>query len=720
MPVLCGMCRQMCPLLVRIDADGVVDISGNPASPLHGGKLCSRALAAVSLVDDPDRLRHPLKRTGKRGSGIWQRISWEEAIDTIVSRLRSAIRENGPQNVGLFSGRASSRFIVELCRQLGITNIAAADSNFCMEGGSGYPLAGVEREEPTAAVNSPGPPNVALFFGNHLGENINIAELRQILALRKSGGKVIVCDPRFSVLAGKADFHLMLRPGSDALVIFGWLRLILDSYLDQAAFADGPPAEILVAVRRRLEPFTPAHVSRLTDVDEETLVESAFLLGDPASMVKVHRGRFAAWHGNDSQRLFAVRLLSLVLDSLHCPPEEQADRLSLVAALFAENDGKAPIAEEVAKRTSGYNLLVKMLAAQVQTVGVWGSNPFHCYPNPYRTAVAFKKADFVFCCDLYPTEAALYADIILPEASFLESQRSFASWRYDGGEIVAAGFAALKPRFESRSAAWIVDQISRQFGTSLFDGQGVLLQDRVFLAAHGLTPDIFHPDNSIVVLDNAAGDRQGSSPDPVQSEGSAGNRNPGVGGGTLSSGQDNLSLEAGLYTLPSLIEVPSPPPGFARFFSGRLPVHTGSSTQDNSWLRVEISDNELWINDRIAADMGLKEGEEVHLINQDGIRSITAVRVKTTPGIRADCVYTPHGFGCFSPYLKRSFGQGLADGSMITRARSDAMTGRPGLRCNFVRLVRKGGLLSFPRQTGQDDAGSIPLLFQQGPPSGKG
>ncbi len=168
------------------------------------------------------------------------------------------------------------------------------------------------------------------------------------------------------------------------------------------------------------------------------------------------------------------------------------------------------------------------------------------------------------------------------------------------------------------------------------------------------------------------------------------------------------------FKLPSPEEVPPPPPGFARLFSGRLPVHTGSSTQNNGWLDGEIGENELWINDRIASSMGIESGEKVHLVNQDGLRSITAVSVKTTPGIRADCVYTAHGFGCFSPYLRKSFGRGLADGSLLSRARVDARTGRPGLRCNFVKLIKNGITLSFPGHEGDGGDRGHAAAFRAG------
>lgn len=707
-PVLCGMCRQSCPLLVRVDGQGrLEDISGNPASPLHGGKLCSRALAAASLADDPDRLRYPMKRNGKRGAGSWQRISWQEALDTVASKLYDAVRKDGPQSVGLFCGRSSSRFMVELCRQLGIDNIAPAARNFCLGDGEGYPLAG-QGPEMASATGRQMPPNLGLFFGCHLGENINIAELREILALKDRAGRIMVCDPRFSVLAGKADWHLALRPGSDATIIFGWLRLILDQNLQQAPFA-AVSSPLLVELRRQLEPFTIDFVARQTDIDAALLTETGGQLADPDSLVRVYQGRFAAWYGNDSQRLFAIRLLSLVLDSLHLSPSQLEQRLPLFPALLA-GSGLAPQAGGQERRESGNTLLSKMFAETVQTVGVWGSNPFHCYPNPYRTAAAFKKAGFVFCCDLYPTEAALYADIILPEACFLESRMTFASWRYGEGEIVGTGFAALSPPFECKEAGWIVDRLGRQFGTSLFDDQGNLLRDKVFLAARGLAPDSFDQSKGIVVLagDNGIG---GNAVPASRADG----EQPGAPTDQVGSGTPEQAVK-----LPSLLEVPAPPPGFARLFSGRLPVHTGSSTQNNSWLDVEIGENELWLNDRTAASMGLAAGEKVHLINQDGIRSITPVRVKPTPGIRADCVYTPHGFGCFSPYLTRGFARGLADGSLLTRGRIDAETGRPGLRCNFVRLVKAGTTLSFPSRMEGGDTGTFPLLFGQDAQGGKG
>ncbi len=292
--------------------------------------------------------------------------------------------------------RASGRTV----RQVSVCSAAAPPrgllSNFSVSSGSTILLRLPEISVTTTARDIPwparvrggqrqlsgqAPPNVGLFFGCHLGENINIAALREVLALKERGGSIIVCDPRFSVLAGKADMHLMLRPGSDTAIIFGWLRAILDQHLQQAPLAADLPAGVLVELRRLLDPFTPAFVARLTDIDETILTETSLQLAAPDARVAVYQGRFTAWYGNDSQRSLAIRLLALVLDSLQLPAPRREGHLARIAGLVGDS-GLAGRTAKNSRGVSGNRLLQKMLAGEVRTVGVWGSNPFHCYPEP--------------------------------------------------------------------------------------------------------------------------------------------------------------------------------------------------------------------------------------------------------------------------------------------------------------------------------------------------
>jgi thiosulfate reductase/polysulfide reductase chain A len=132
-----------------------------------------------------------------------------------------------------------------------------------------------------------------------------------------------------------------------------------------------------------------------------------------------------------------------------------------------------------------------------------------------------------------------------------------------------------------------------------------------------------------------------------------------------------------------------------RLVNGRSPYHSFTRTMNNAWLVEMAPVSALWINDRVAAAMGLSDGQEVELENQDGVRS-GAVPLKVTPGIRPELVYLPHGWGQQAPALNLANGRGASDNRLMTRFAEDPETGATGLRVNFVRLVRAGEVLTAP------------------------
>jgi len=144
----------------------------------------------------------------------------------------------------------------------------------------------------------------------------------------------------------------------------------------------------------------------------------------------------------------------------------------------------------------------------------------------------------------------------------------------------------------------------------------------------------------------------------------------------------------GWSAIPAYEKVDSPPSGFFRLLYGRSPVHSLTQTCNNSWLNHESPENEIWVNDTVANAIGLVDGENIILENQDGIRSIKGVKVKVTPGIRQDCVYMVHGYGARSSQLSQAFNRGVSDTYLMTRSKKDPISGVRGMRTNFVRFVR--------------------------------
>jgi len=151
----------------------------------------------------------------------------------------------------------------------------------------------------------------------------------------------------------------------------------------------------------------------------------------------------------------------------------------------------------------------------------------------------------------------------------------------------------------------------------------------------------------------------------------------------------NQELEDNGYpAIPTYIPVERAPEGYCRLLYGRSPVHTFNRTQNNVWLMAENDDNPVWVNDKLAAKLGFKEGDKVALVNQDGVKSRTTTTVKVTPGIRQDCVYMYHGFGSMNPELTVGYNKGIDDQSLITKLAVDPETGAHGMRNNFVKLVK--------------------------------
>jgi len=617
-PSLCGMCRYRCPLLVGVHQGHIVDIAVNPRFLKSG--ICAKAQAAVKLLDDEDRLRYPMKRIGERGSGKWQRIDWHEAIDTITRQIQQILQKQGPQALLLFAGGSSSVYVQELWADIGSANIFSSEY-FCNDD-----------QSPSLLSLPDERPDCLLVLGGHLGENFMPETLRRVLDWKAAGTKLVVVDPRYSVLADKADIHLMIRPGTDVALLLGFLNI-----LHNKGGLQGD--EHLIS---QLQAFDSGRVAALTDLTEESIEQTFALMHRATPNCLAVSGMFRNWYGNDTERLKGI----IAINTFFGHHSSQ-----LAAEPF-----KSSVDPQKLLATSSKGALI----------GCWGQNILHSQPNPYRTINALMEAAFVFCTDVMPSETAMYADIILPEATFLE-RTDAPRFRKNGRErITMLGFPIVDPAYESKGPYWIVRQLSTRLGIGKnFTHSTVYERIDHDLAERHLSCSTLFSSQGIVITEE--------SPEKPESP-------PLV---------DDISL-------PAFVALSVPPPGFARLISGRHPAHSNSSTQNNQWLSREYSSNELWINDKTAAMMQLLDGEKVYLENQDGLRSFFPVRLKITAGIRVDCVYMVHGFGCFSSRQHRAFGRGVGDSFLLSRSRKDPVTGQGGLRNNFVRLLKNGKILDIP------------------------
>ncbi len=219
-PTTCFNCESACGLLAYVDKEdlSVKKLEGNPAHPGSRGRNCAKGPASINQINDPERILYPLRRTGERGAGGWERCSWDEAMDDIAARIRAAIVEDRRDDLIYHVGRpGDDGFAERLLAAWGVdghnshTNICSAGARF------GYTLwGGYDRPSPDYANAK-----VILLLSSHLetGHYFNPHAQRIMEAKSQGNAKLVVLDPRMSNTASHANLWLAPWPGSEAAIL---------------------------------------------------------------------------------------------------------------------------------------------------------------------------------------------------------------------------------------------------------------------------------------------------------------------------------------------------------------------------------------------------------------------------------------------------------------------------------------------------------------------
>ena len=244
-------CHGGCGVIAHIKDGKLVKIEGDPDHPMNQGRLCARALAMTQYVDHPDRLRYPVKRTGKRGEGKWLRITWAEAFDLIEEKMNTIREEHGPEsmvfNVG--TGRDIYAWICMLAYAYGSPNVM-----FGLSGQACYGprLSAVITVQGDFAVFDAAqwfpdrymdprytPPECMIIWGYNIHATCPDNQFGHwIVDLMKKGTKIICIDPRLSWFASRSKHHLRLRPGTDSALVMGFLNVIINQDLHDKKFLE--------------------------------------------------------------------------------------------------------------------------------------------------------------------------------------------------------------------------------------------------------------------------------------------------------------------------------------------------------------------------------------------------------------------------------------------------------------------------------------------------
>jgi thiosulfate reductase / polysulfide reductase chain A len=267
----CGLCHPRCGLLLEMENGRIVKVKGDPDHPISRGRVCQRGRLMADHVYHPDRINYPLKRTGEKGGGQWQRLTWDQALDEVADKLEDLRGRYGAETLAFTHGTKRTYHWDErrFFNLFGSPNICGAN-NICMCPSQAVEFATYGGFSWGDVMHT----KCVVLWGHAPSKSNPIGLYPMILQAQKNGAKLIVIDPRRIPEAEKADMWLPIRPGTDVALMLGWLRIMIEENLYDADFV----ANWTVGfedLKRATADYTPEKVAEITWLTPEQVVSSA-------------------------------------------------------------------------------------------------------------------------------------------------------------------------------------------------------------------------------------------------------------------------------------------------------------------------------------------------------------------------------------------------------------------------------------------------------------
>ena len=494
------------------------------------------------------------------------------------------------------------------------------------------------------------------------------------------GIKLVAVDPRYSVLAGKGKW-LPIKPATD----IAFLNSVIHTLINEEIYDRRFVAEYCNGfdeLKQSVEEDTPQRASAITGISVEHILDVARDLARYAPNALIHPGRRTNWYGDDTQRSRSIAIINALLGNYKMPGGLITQKSYKVPKIkfpsFSHPRTKFKSTFPFASKVSSYEVINQTKTGkpwEIQGWIVYGTNLVHTSANQSLTYDAIKKLKFLCAIDVLPTEITGYADVVLPECTYLERYDDLDDRTY---RIPYVGIRqpVVPPMYDSKPNHEIMKLLAEKLGRSgLFD------------------------DDIETYLDKRL-KKMGSSLEKLKEVGffvkpeTRIYRQPGeklkfkTPSGKIELASSALK-KAGFDAVPKYTKHRENPPGYFRLLFGRAPMHSFGRTTNNRVLLEMMGENSLWINEQAAEKVGLKDGEYVYLQHENGTRSNYSIKVKLTQRVRDDVVYMVHGFGHSDPRLRGGFKKGINTSEMIINTKIDPLMGAVGTQHNFVTFSRE-------------------------------
>ena len=485
-PTLCEMCVNKCAAIAKVENGIVKKLDPNPYFPKSKNMLCPRGVAGIHALYDPDRLKYPMIRVGKRGEGKFKRVTWDEAYEAILNGTNdfkglSQILDEEEDNrsaIGYCAGEgmAEHTFKSFISNKLGSTNFVNHASICLQTTVSGYALT-IGAYGQADLENA----NYIIMAGANRAEAIVTPDTMDLFKrTRGRGAKLICIDPRFSNTAALADEWLGIKVGTDLAFVLALTYVAIKEGLYNKKFVEENVNGFEEYKEHILNSgYTPKWAEKITGIRSDTIIKIAreFMAAAPRAIY--YQGRRTAWSLQDFQLRRAQAIFSAlgggvdIKGGIVFGKKLALGSHDVNAPMYANAQGR--IEKDAAAIIGGAGSWIawrnKIIEGKspypIRAMFTYKQNPMLSVPNVAKTKKLFEMMDLVVTIDTMPGDTVIMSDVVLPECSYLEREDPVKSF---GGiePSIALRQRVIKPLYESKPVMEIMKGLAQKLSKPLW------------------------------------------------------------------------------------------------------------------------------------------------------------------------------------------------------------------------------------------------------------
>jgi thiosulfate reductase/polysulfide reductase chain A len=684
---ICGMCSVHCPVQVNVQNGECRFIQGNRHATGIKGALCARGAAGLELIKDDERPQFPMIRKAGRGEGRWLRVAWDEALDRVAEKISAIQAQHGKQSLmwsdsgGCFSDLTAA-FVRGLDSPNYHTSSSSCDINMHH---AALSLFGFDGDELVFDYKKA---KYVILQTRNIFESIDVKEVNDLLSGLEAGCKLAVIDIRATISMAKADRFLLIRPGTDYALNLSVIHVLLNQQLYDADFAQNWLNDI-DALRSFVAPYTPEWAEAETGIQADAIVSLVQEIAKAAPAVIWHPGILTARYKDSFYVCRTAFIINVLLGSigargglaLAAKPESVGRKgLKKLVDLLPEVGGVR--ADGVGSRYPVFDANRGLLHQAFQAIETqtpypvkaymsFGHDPLAEHADPASLTRILDKLELLVCATPFWSQTAWHADIVLPVSSYLE-QESILFQQNGLKPGFGVRFCCANPRLDTMSDWRIIAELSKRLGIAALSFNSIQEIWSYQLQETGISMEDFE-ERGLVELTQK----------PFYEKLS-----------TLNTASGKIEIinsqweKAGIASLQPYTARPVPKPGLYRLTIGGCAIHAQGHTINNRRLFAQMPENELWMHDSVAHNLGVSDGESV-VVSNDG--HCATIRARVSQYMHPEAVFMVHGFGRSIPAESRACGKGVSDISLMSGGLDqwDKAGGGLAFQEHFVSVKKK-------------------------------